>query len=452
MLTNIAIFVGMIVGICGASLPIFKHYYEQLKNPADRERYIAEFKNPTFDKIYKTTLNSGLAILDRIFGEKFLSFRSLGLCWLLSFVYSISFFLIAWLFGAGGENGVVELFRSDTEWYIRAFLIIIIGLSTWLYYVLFKIINLIPAKFKKILGSFGNKHTNWVLEYLVITIPITFGIAMLIVAITGERAGNGTLVGLGAVAGAVAGTIARAGVEIVVGAGVFSVIVLFFLDLNHSTITIIFFWGLSPLLNSILDWLSWGVSRCLGKHIQEKNNIPWVLIHGFADFVVAIALLLGLSALLVGGISAYNWIVLWRGFPDVELQLGPILESLHTDPFGKYRWVSWMLLSTLIPTVLHLLMVLFSLITKNATMGGFRRAALVRLENHHQAAKKKGKKAADQDLNLPAIYLTSSWLLAIIFFSSGAYLVWLTAANLTGPAAEVVWKTADLTWRFLGGV
>jgi hypothetical protein len=152
-----------------------------------------------------------------------------------------------------------------------------------------------------------------------------------------------------------------------------------------------------------------------------------------------LCLLAGLSLLLTAGISAVNKVAVWRGFPDAVLHVGPILKSLHQAPFGEYIWITLMLLSPLLPTILHLLMVLFALIIPSR--GFFREKALSNLEEHHNS-----KEPANQHLTIPALYFTSSWLLALLVFVTVGWSFWALGSNYIGIAAEKIWWIADATW------
>ena len=104
------------------------------------------------------------------------------------------------------------------------------------------------------------------------------------------------------------------------------------------------FYLLFPLLNAPIDWLSLGITRGLLNSIRHKHHggyhaFVWALL----DVVLAIGFLLLVSAVLV----------LTLGVLDKDLLL-KILDDLRNNgsDINNY-WVYAMLLSTLIPTVVH---------------------------------------------------------------------------------------------------
>ena len=104
------------------------------------------------------------------------------------------------------------------------------------------------------------------------------------------------------------------------------------------------FYLLFPLLNAPIDWLSLGITRGLLNNIRHEHHGGW---HAFGwallDVILAIFFLLLVSAVLV----------LTLNLLDKDL-LQKILTDLKTngDNLNNY-WVYAMLLSTLIPTLVH---------------------------------------------------------------------------------------------------
>ncbi len=76
--------------------------------------------------------------LDRFFGERLFSFQAFYTCWFLSLIYSISLFLLAWLFAGDGMLGNIKLMPDNLEWYKRAFTIFLIILYVFIVFITFK--------------------------------------------------------------------------------------------------------------------------------------------------------------------------------------------------------------------------------------------------------------------------------------------------------------------------
>ena len=130
------------------------------------------------------------------------------------------------------------------------------------------------------------------------------------------------------------------------------------------TLLIVFFLVL-PLANGLWDWLSWWATRCLGAHLHGAltagGKVRWlaVLGHGAADLANALALLGSMAFTIALGFELFNQVILARtGQPAFELR--PFLEASAAAPFGVGFWLSVMLLSTLLPTLLHILLLCIS--------------------------------------------------------------------------------------------
>lgn len=106
---------------------------------------------------------------------------------------------------------------------------------------------------------------------------------------------------------------------------------------------------LLPLVNSFVDWVSLGVTRwlihCLvvGKH-SWRSSLIWAGV----DVLFALLLLFSLSALIILAVSLINII---SGVLVVDLN--NIFNSIARGEHFENAWIYVMLLSTLIPTVIH---------------------------------------------------------------------------------------------------
>ncbi|MBF0368806.1 MAG: hypothetical protein HQL52_05035, partial [Magnetococcales bacterium] len=190
--------------------------------------------------------------------------------------------------------------------------------------------------------------------------------------------------------------------------------------------------------NSILDWLSWGLSRYLGWRILKRRMIAVLVGHAFIDLGIAVVLLGGLAFLLAGGAEGVDLWIQSRGH-DPMLQVETTLLSLR-DPFGEHRWITWMLLSTLIPTFFHLLTVFFAFITL-WPKGFFRKWAYTNLENYHNYS---AGKPPLQLLTPPAAYLIGVWFVAGALLWGVGWGILEIGSMVLDPAAYTIWWMADL--------
>lgn len=118
-----------------------------------------------------------------------------------------------------------------------------------------------------------------------------------------------------------------------------------------------------PLLNAGLDGLSWWASRGLMRDLFPRTDAPvpgmWrILAHLALDILVAVLALLALAAVLSLGLGLANRF--GAEFPWREL----VVDG-RDHPMTQGLGVTIMLATTLIPTALHLIAALFSLIFPN---------------------------------------------------------------------------------------
>ena len=107
---------------------------------------------------------------------------------------------------------------------------------------------------------------------------------------------------------------------------------------------LLLFYFIFPLLNAPIDWLSLGITRGLLQSIRYEHHGGWVAFAwALLDVVLAFGFLLLVSAVLVIAI----------GLVDSTL-LHTTLNEINQEATAKnYYWIYAMLLTTLIPTLLH---------------------------------------------------------------------------------------------------
>ncbi|MEM1378120.1 MAG: hypothetical protein AAGG69_12110 [Pseudomonadota bacterium] len=117
---------------------------------------------------------------------------------------------------------------------------------------------------------------------------------------------------------------------------------------------IVLFLGVFPLLNAVADFASIGLTRHLLR--QGLERLTWV--NALKDF----ALGLGIFALL--GCASITYLHLVRpGDSEPLLNLADLFESLDNTPEDNW-WLFVMLFTTLIPTLLHAMIGLFTLVLR----------------------------------------------------------------------------------------
>lgn len=122
--------------------------------------------------------------------------------------------------------------------------------------------------------------------------------------------------------------------------------------------TLIFAIGLLPLLNAIFDYLSYGMTLTLIKFGAAQKN-GWSLIVACFDALAAYVLLIALGCSIVLTLGLINALS-GTTFIDVSTILTGLKDPATRD---EYMWLTFTLLSTLVPTGMHLVIGVFSMTT-----------------------------------------------------------------------------------------
>ena len=129
-------------------------------------------------------------------------------------------------------------------------------------------------------------------------------------------------------------------------------------------LAILVFLGVLPLVNSPLDWISFGVTRTLLYNIvDEVHSTTKSIIWSFADIIIALLLLIGIISFSTITISFSNYLVQLHNFHGPIIDLNIVFKDLKTNTFDdRYIWMYLMFLSTVLPTLIHLILASWSVI------------------------------------------------------------------------------------------
>lgn len=437
---------------CWSVLDIRKN----LGHSQTRSRYIENLRNPVYVKTYHRWLGRGLARLRRVFGgsrgEEGKSFRSyfkvrgfLGSL-ILAFVYAALFFLAGW--AIGGPSGVGQTALSQDNlpgWQRAAVFFGAIVSSVGAFYCLSNIdqftarIGRRPSKFPCFRGSRKFFQIQSAPAILLVVVAVIAATATAISA-----AGAGTAAGAVLIATAVAmariysiGRVIAGATAVAVAviiAGIRTIIAFKFDGEVATASRALLLWVFLPFINAFWDWLSWGVSRLLGSQLFVRFRWPSLAWHVLADLVAAMVVLAGLVVSLVGAIGIYNKAVR-ASDGTAYLELGEFLRNAQADPWGPDGiWVTLMVLSTLVPTFLHFMMLVAGAVTL-AWPDGWRRRLIGLLERDPATEPK-------QDRFKAALYLASVWpaglmLAGLLFMATFGLVAWAGA-----PVSEMLYALA----------
>lgn len=129
-------------------------------------------------------------------------------------------------------------------------------------------------------------------------------------------------------------------------------------DQQHMLLLPIFL-GILPLFNALIDWLSFNVTRLLTyKILSEKHSLIMNIGYGVFDAVLAVGFVLLVTSTVLFGLTGLNHL-----FAANIVDLSVLMQALG-DParISEHYWIHAMVLSTIVPTLFHLLLVCFSLL------------------------------------------------------------------------------------------
>lgn len=391
-------------------------YSQFLQNDKSRLYLAKLFTEAKIHTLYAAMSCKLLNGLERFFGGK-LSFQALGKCGLLAYTYPFVFFVLAysWLDGTSQFSGM-SILPAVTEWrvlYLPSYLLF--------FALIFLVLRSIDKSEKCLAGieqrgkgffrsiGFNKKVADSVFRLFMAALTcLTFYFLMgftltgyilglvlgiLIGALTFARAG--AVVGAGAVSGAIAGAVSVAGAISGAFAGViaisgavavlggvsfagaiaFAFLLVFssagaltvaFHEAYTTSLFMLFFYLSLPLLNAMLDWCSWAVSRFFLERASKAKS-PWIVLLDLAlDLIFAVVFMLLLCLLLpsvgIGIDSLYSGLTQTIDNKEVVAQTGWLdyAVAARDDPWGDGILVTLMVVTTLLPTLLHILLGLVS--------------------------------------------------------------------------------------------
>ena len=451
---------------------------DSLQHAQSRKFYADRLRRPQVIRAYRKVLLAGLKGVRHFMGKGYLTNRSFGVCVMLSMVYSLALFVLMWLFGGPGAIGPSEFFPVEWPWWQRLLLVLVLAAVTFMSFWIFsRGDSFEEATVRPVRALLGGHLSERTAKFVV---RIVAGLAMgaLLYAISdywfmlglplllcfiygvvrtawigafsagvfgGAFGGEGLIepgfgvefVMIGVALGALSG------LRIPVGdlAPVLIMISVLALGIsatyrvgglfNHMSITTILFLVVLPFLNALWDWVSWGISRWLGTKIVRRRSVIRIAGHAVIDAVAALLLLVGLTVTLVIVIEGIN--VLGQTFANVApLGLDEFLVKAAADPWGPNGlWVTCMLLSTLLPTMTHFLMVIASPL-----------ALLPPRRFRHWLADRLAGDPAAHELSEVAWYFALFWPVAgVILVAMFAGVLWVIA-EAKEPVSDMLYELA----------
>lgn len=158
-----------------------------------------------------------------------------------------------------------------------------------------------------------------------------------------------------ALAFALAGVLAAAGTAAAMGM-LLALTVAALAFAGHFAFLLLLFFVLLPMLNALLDWMSWIVTRFFLRRVAQVSQ-SWkgaglLFLELSADLAAAILLFLALVVLLPNGIEIVNAVLSVTGRPPFDWR--DIVFRAYEAPLSEGLFVVGMLITTLVPTFVHI--------------------------------------------------------------------------------------------------
>ena len=384
--------------LCFMALMCMPAFRDTAQNPKDRDRWLKGLRDNSPAEFYRSVMRGGLDWLDTRLSsleaqkgpaQKTWSYGLLNITMALAIVYPILAMMAQWLWGHAIDFGGQEMMAASPP-QVRIFALVWFGSAaicfffselsqsrwSWLWFILAMGIFILGSIYADDFAVPRN-----VGGFAVVFLCVFLGAFAFAVAAAAVVVGAGT--GAAVVVGAVAFAAAFAVVFVFAVAGAFAVTFaeerssnpmvmrLFYCGVLLAILVMaikmpddfgagqrnraVFFmltFGLLPLFNALFDFLSAGLTRYLLRLGLEQKRAVWRAI---LDGLGGIAIFFALGCSLI---TFVTFVTPADGVPLVDL--AQLFANLRTAP-GDYIWLMMKLFSTLLPTLVHLSLVLLTL-------------------------------------------------------------------------------------------
>ena len=356
--------------LCFMALMCMPAFRDTAQNPKDRDRWLKGLRDNSPAEFYRSVMRRGLDWLDTRLSpheaqkgpaQKAWSYGLLNITMALAIVYPILAMMAQWLWGHAIDFGGQEMMAASPP-QVRIFALVWFGSASICFFF----------------SELSQSRWSWLWFILAMGIFILGSIYADDFAVP-RNVGGFAVVFLGVFLGAFAGTFAVAGAFAVVFVFVVAevrssnpmVVRLFYCGVLLAILVIgikmpddfgagqrnraVFFmltFGLLPLFNAVFDFLSAGLTRYLLRLGLEQKRAVWRAI---LDGLGGIAIFFALGCSLI---TFVTFVTPADGVPLVDL--AQLFANLRTAP-GDYIWLMMTLFSTLLPTLVHLSLMLLTL-------------------------------------------------------------------------------------------
>lgn len=281
-------------------------------------------------------------------------------CYQIAIIYPALLVLAAWAVADVTDFGGAPIGFSETDgWWNRAWRAGVVLLASAVVYCLFYFDWDHPPhwllRLLKVIGAFG-RPDRWLAKSSAGALASKMVIAILAFALAVDSIGTVALVLVLPIvlAGFLAGPVAAAfAVSFSLTMTIASSVAIAVGLSDVSAAFLLFLFLLLPLSNAVLDWLSWGVTRSLLRRAAQSGGgfLGWIVLIGelILDLLAAALFLTGLAILLPMVFELWNRIGIAAHIDWVQMA-----NDAYSAPFGAGLLVAGMLLTTFLPTLIHL--------------------------------------------------------------------------------------------------
>lgn len=392
---------GLVATFLGALITLIAFLYHLLlENKNSRLHLVDLIEKGHLVSLYRELVKYCLRKLQHWFGPS-LSWKAFDLCLRLAFVYPVVFFISAFSWGNGSHEfsgePIFDVNATYREWYLPI-LITYVAVFGAIFYkfgwidqkgrscfnrwfesrvwgeLCYRLFCALLAAFW--LAIFNDHIWLTILCFAFAFFTPTFyvvGIAAFTAATALTVAG--TIVIYIAIMGAFAIAIVRARIGSSVSAYAFSIVMVIVIafaisvaqfyngnyERSHMLLLLLL---LFPLINASLDWISWWFSRVFLSRASQEDKVWKIARDIVADLALGVLFMLALCVLLPISIELVNSFYMSydkAAFFDWQ----QLARDARDDPWGEGLMVTLMLVTTLIPTFIHIILAIIAMVLQS---------------------------------------------------------------------------------------
>ncbi len=446
--------IGIMIALFVTQLALSKDYAQDIREHP-REKILDDLrdrlKNPKGAAFYQDALKDMLDWADGFFGGPGpWSARAYDRMLLLAVAYPVLSALIGWAaFGDAGNLGAALGLAKSGDGLFRLAVMIWLAGSVLLFSLSFRLdgwkfwamVILPPLVYKYGLSALQGLFPDEKAFAVAFPFAVAFAVAFAgAVAVSGAVAVAGAVAVSGAFTGVVAGAFAVSGAFSVAGAfgkyprlvltavSIAPIAAVYILLINSPAVTtrphaagLMLGLVILPLVNAPFDFASTGLTRFLLRRNLDAKGVRRRITLSLADAAAALVLLIALAVAMIWAIEGFNA----AAGHDVA-NIAGLIGDMRRHPFaGRHFWVYFALFSTLVPTMLHAVLAVWSFI-------GMPLPGRVRSFMLEQIGKAGRAEDETNALRLVRIALAARWWLAAVLTMTGAFVIGFIILGLMG--------------------